>query len=168
MITSLLALTCALAIPLSQAPADEPSVRIEPPSLQGSRPLEKRTEQSVIRDYLESWKVMDSALSQNQASLLGADFVGTARDKLANTIDEQLKAGIHTHYQERSHDLQIVFYSPEGLSIQMTDTVEYDEQVMDHDKLLTSRPVRRRYLVVLSPSEVRWRVRILQSEPATD
>ena len=118
--------------------ADQPSVQVEPPQLQGSRPLEKQTESAVIRDYLRSWQSFRGALDQNQADLLDADFVGTARDKLAETIEEQAKIGIHTRYQDRAHDLQIVFYSPEGLSVQMIDTVEYDEQVLDHDKVLTT------------------------------
>ena len=67
-------------------------------------------------------------------------------------------------YQDRAHDLQIVFYSPEGLSIQIVDTVDYDEQVLDHDKVLATKLVRKRYVVVLTPSEVRWRVRVFQAE----
>ena len=142
----------------------EPSVTEEPPQLQGSRPLEKQTETAVVRDYLHGWQTLDAALDENQEGLLDQDFVGTARDKLANTIKEQVTAAIHTRYQDRSHDLQIVFYSPEGLSIQLIDTVEYDEQVLDHDKVLATRPVKMRYLVVLRPSEVRWRVRMFQGQ----
>jgi hypothetical protein len=163
MIGRLLALSCALALPMSAA-TDQPSVHIQPPQLGGSRPLEKQTETSVIKDYLQSWTALGSALDENNASLLDAYFVGTARDKLGNTIDEQTRLAIHTRYVDHAHNLQIVFYSPEGLSIQMTDTVDYEEQVMDHDKILATRPMRRRYLVVLTPSEVRWRVRILQAE----
>jgi len=143
--------------------ADQPSVRVEPPQLQGSRPVEKQTETAVIRDYLQSWKNLQSALDQNQAELLDSNFVGTAREGLAKTIDQQAKLGIHTRYQDRTHDLQIIFYSPEGLSIQMTDSVEYEQQVLDHDKVIGTTRVRTRYLVVLTPSEVRWKVRIFQA-----
>lgn len=143
---------------------DQPSVRVQPPQLKGSRPVEKQTEIAVIRDYLQSWKTLQAAFDQNQSALLDAYFVGTAREKLANTIKEQENLGLHTRYLERAHDVQIVFYSPEGLSIQMTDTVEYDQQVLDHDKVLATKSMRQRYLVVLTPSEVRWRVRILQAQ----
>ena len=160
----LLLMSLALTAPICPLIAQEPSVQVEPPQLQGSRPIEKQTEASVIRDYLQSWKSMDAALDQNQAAILDANFVGTARDKLANTIEEQIKLGIHARYQAHTHDLQFVFYSPEGSSIQVIDTVEYDEQVLDHDKVLTTKPVRERYLVVLTPSEVRWRVRIFQAD----
>jgi hypothetical protein len=162
-IKHILALSCALVIP-STLWADQPTVQVEPPQLQGSRPLEKQTESAVIRDYLRSWQSFRGALDQNQADLLDADFVGTARDKLAETIEEQAKIGIHTRYQDRTHNLQIVFYSPEGLSVQLIDTVEYDEQVLDHDKVLATERVRARYLVVLTPAEVRWKVRIFQAE----
>lgn len=155
---------CALALSLSQLTAQEPSVRIEPPQLQGSRPVEKQTEASVIRDYLESWNTLRSALDADQSSLLDASFVGTARDKLANTIEEQAKIGVHTRYTARSHDLRIVFYSPEGSSIQLIDDVEYDEQVLDRDKVLATTPMHQRYVVVMTPSEVRWRVRIFQAD----
>ncbi len=164
MIRHFLAMSCVLTMPMAGLADQQPSVKVEPPQLQGSRSLEKQTETAVIRDYLQSWKSLQMALDRNQAELLDADFVGIARDNLANTIQEQEKIGIHTRYQERTHDLQIVFYSPEGLSIQMIDTVEYDEQVLDHNKVLAAKPMRQRYLIVLTPSEVRWRVRIFQAE----
>lgn len=162
MIRQIVAIGCTLALPLAVW-AEQPSVREEPPQLQGSRPLEKQTETAVIRDYLESWQSFRAAMDRNQPELLDPDFVGTAHDKLADTISEQVKAGIHTQYQDRSHDLQIVFYSLEGLSIQLIDTVEYDQQVFDHDKPLATQHVRSRYIVVLTPAETRWRVRIFQA-----
>lgn len=164
MIKRILVMGCALALPLALW-ADQPSVQVEPPNLQGSRSLEKQTESSVVRDYLQSWQSFASAMEQNRPDLLDPDFVGTARDKLSNTIEEQTKLGIRTHYQLLSHDLRIVFYSPEGLSIQLIDNVEYDEQVLDHDKVLTTQRVQTRYIVVLTPAEMRWRVRIFQAGP---
>ena len=162
MINPAVLISCAL---LMSAPtlADEPSVHVQPPQLQGSRPLEKQTEASVIRDYLQSWRSMRQALDENQAADLDPDFIGAARDRLGETITAQTRSGIHSRYQDRSHDLQIVFYSPEGLSIQMTDNVEYEQQVLDKDKVLVTKVIHQRYIVVLTPSEVRWQVRILQA-----
>lgn len=162
MINPAVLISCAL---LMSAPtlADEPSVHVQPPQLQGSRPLEKQTEASVIRDYLQSWRSMRQALDENQAADLDPDFIGAARDRLGETITAQTRSGIHSRYQDRSHDLQIVFYSPEGLSIQMTDNVEYEQQVLDKDKVLATKVIHQRYIVVLTPSEVRWQVRILQA-----
>lgn len=162
----LLAILCAVTLPLYGV-AQDASVKIEPAALQGSRILEKQTEQSVVRDYLHSWKTLSTALDTNQVTGLNTEFAGTALDKLTNTIDAQAKAGIHTRYVERAHDLQIIFYSPEGLSIQMTDDVAYDEQVLEKDRVLTTQPVHRRYLIVMTPSEVRWRVRIFQAQAGT-
>ena len=138
-------------------------VRVEPAHLEGPRQLAEQTQQGVIRDYLDSWKSMAAALEQNQTGLLAKDFVGTAKDKLTDAINQQAAAGIHTVYQDRSHDVQIVFYSPEGLSIELTDNVEYEVQVFDHDKQIATQQVHSRYTVVMTPAEVRWRVRILQA-----
>jgi len=164
MIKYLLVMSCALSLPMAARADQQASVRMEPQQLRGSRPIEKQTETAVIRDYLAAWQSLQSALDQNQAALLDANFVGPALDKLTNTVEEQAHLGIHAKYHARSHDLQFVFYSPEGSSIQLIDTVEYEEQVLDHDKVLATKPVRERYLIVLTPSEVRWRVRLFQAD----
>ena len=159
------AILFAALLPSSAWCADQPSVKIEPPNLHGSRELEERTGTAVTKDYLESWDTLSTALDQNQASSLGLYFTGTALTELTKTVADQSRIGIHTRYVARSHDLQVIFYSPEGLSIQMTDNVEYDEQVMDKDKVLASKSVQRRYLIVMTPSQVRWQVRIFQAQP---
>jgi hypothetical protein len=153
---------CLVFSAISAAGVAQTSVRVEPANLQGPRPLQEQTGTAAIRDYLQSWKSLRISLEQNRADLLDPDFVGTARDKLTRTIQEQAELGIRTSYQDRSHDLQIVFYSPEGLSMELIDKVEYDVQVFDHEKLQTTQRVNARYLVILTPAEVRWRVRIFQ------
>jgi hypothetical protein len=141
------------------------SVRVEPSHLEGPRVLQQQTADAAIRDYLESWTSMANALDQNRAEALDVDFVGAARAELGATVQQQAALGMHTKYYDRSHDIQIVFYSPEGLSIELTDTVEYDVQIFDHGKPLTTQQVHARYITILTPSEVRWRVRLLQSSP---
>jgi len=158
----LMACTIMAAVPaLCAAQGD---VRVEPSHLQGPRPLQEQTQAAAIRDYLEAWRTVSAALDSNNAGLLDRDFVGTARDKVAEAIQQQSALGIHTRYQAKSHGIQIVFYSPEGLSIQLTDDVQYDVQVLDHDKVQTTQQVRARYVVVLTPAEVRWRVRVFQAQ----
>jgi hypothetical protein len=157
-------LGCALALP-GTLRAQGPAVRVEPPNLQGSRPLEPQTANAIVRDYLQAWQNLRAAFAQNQPSALNQDFIGTAHRKLAETIAEQAKLGLRTRYQDHSHDLQVVFYSPEGGSIEMTDKVQYDEQVLENGKVLANQPIEARYLVVLTPSEGRWMVRMLQAEP---
>src|SRR5579884_2195607 len=112
--------------------AQEPSVQVQPVNLQGPRALKDETKAAVVRDYLEAWQNLRAALEQNRPALLDRDFVGTAKDKLTDTIHDQVTTGISTRYLDRSHDLQIVFYSPEGLSIQLVDNVAYDVQLIDH------------------------------------
>ena len=94
--------------------------------------------------------------------LLDRDFVGTAKDKLLDTIQDQVTMGISTRYLDRSHDLQIVFYSPEGLSVQLVDNASYDVQLVDHGKIQATQTEHTRYVVVMTPAELRWRVRIFQ------
>jgi hypothetical protein len=139
------------------------AVHVQTSHLDGPRPLAEQTAKAVIQDYVESWQTLRAALGQNRADVLDRDFAGTAKDKLTETIQQQAKLGMRTDYQDRSHDVQIIFYSPEGLSIELTDNVEYDQQILDHDKVVTTQHVSARYVVVLTPSETRWRVRVLQA-----
>jgi hypothetical protein len=159
-IFTLSAALAAAAMGLAQA-----TVHVEPYHLNGPRELQEQTASAVVRDYIESWQSMRTALGQNSASALDRDFVGDAKDKLAKTVQEQVKQGLRTEYIDRAHDIQIVFYSPEGLSVELSDKADYDVQVFDHDKLQTTQHVSARYIVVLTPTEVRWRVRVFQAVP---
>jgi hypothetical protein len=141
------------------------TVRVEPEHLNGPRELQDITRSAVIRDYLKAWQGLRTAMDENRPELLSADFVGTSRDKLAETIQQQRTIGIKTKYQDISHDIQIVFYSPEGLSVELTDNVVYDMQVTDHDKVTGTQRVTARYVAVLTPAEIRWRVRVFQAVP---
>jgi hypothetical protein len=143
----------------------QPTLRIEAANLQSSRPLQEQTGAAAIRDYLQSWQALQAALEQNRSNLLDSDFVGSAKDTLSATIQQQAALGISTRYQDRSHDLQVVFYSPEGLSIELTDNVEYDVQLLDQGRVKTTQHVSARYLIVLTPAEVRWKVRVFQGTP---
>ena len=67
--------------------------------------------------------------------LLDADFVGTARDKLAGAIQEQARLGCAPAIRIVRTIFKIMFYSPDGLSVQLVDNVEYDVQILDHDKV---------------------------------
>jgi hypothetical protein len=159
-----LLILCAVVAASSGVGTAQADVRVEPVHLQGPRVLQEQTQGAVIRDYLQGWQSMGAAFDQNRLDVLDRDFVGTARDKMAEAIQQQSAAGIHTRYQDKSHDIQIVFYSPEGLSIQLIDNVEYSAQVLNGDKVETTQQVRARYVVVLTPTEVRWRVRVFQAQ----
>jgi len=164
MLKSLLILTAFFATSSGIAFA-QATVHVEPMNLQGPRSLPEETGRAAIRDYLQSWQSLSAAFEQNRTSLLDPDFVGIAKDKLTETIQQQAALGIRTHYTDRTHDIQILFYSPEGLSIELLDTVEYDVQVIDKDRVKTTQHVRARYLIIVTPAELRWRVRVFQAEP---
>jgi hypothetical protein len=164
MMLKTLLLFSAFCAPLAAFAADEPTVHVQQHKLQGPRELQAQTAKAVVQDYLDGWKSMSKALDQNRPDLLDRDFTGAAKEKLAATIKEQSAAGVHTSYRDSSHDVQILFYSPEGLSIQLTDNVEYEVQLSSNGKSIGTQQVRSRYIVVLTPSEVRWRVRIFQAE----
>ena len=76
---------------MSAFAGDQASVRVEPPNLQGPRPLQEQTAKAAIRDYLDSWTSLSNALQQNRPNCLIRDFIGAAKDKLANTIKEQMQ-----------------------------------------------------------------------------
>jgi len=162
--TKPLLIMCSLFTAIVALGSDPPAVRVAPTDSVGPRPLERQTETAVTRDYLQAWRSMSDALDQNRTDLLNQDFIGTAKEKLADTIREQANLGIHTRYRDGAHDLHLVFYSPEGLSIQLVDTVEYHMEVLDRDKVLAAQHVRARYVAVLTPTEVRWKVRVFQTE----
>lgn len=145
--------------------ACQPTVHVEPVSNWSSRTVEAQTRQSVIRDYIQSWQSLDKAFSTGNAGLLAHDFVGTARDQLAESIRTQEAAGISTEYCGAQHNIQIIFYSPEGLSIQLMDRVDYRMRVMKNGKPLATHNFQARYIAVLTPSATRWMVRIFQAEP---
>lgn len=160
-----LLILCTVFAAASNYGAAQATVRVEQENLKGPRVLEDQTKTTVIRDYLQAWQGLHTAMEQNRPDLLSADFVGTSKDKLADTIQEQAALGIRTRYRDVSHDLQIVFYSPEGLSVELTDKVEYDVEVLDHEKVTATKRVNARYVVVMTPAEVRWRVRVFQAVP---
>lgn len=157
-----LVFACLIAAVPCSLWAIQPSVTVQAPDLHGSRPLEKQTTAAVVRDYLQSWRSLQTAFEQNRASALSPDFVGTALTQLGATVRSQNALGIRTRYLDRSHNLQIVFYSPEGMSIQLVDDVSYDQQVVKGGTVLATRPVRAQYIVVLTPAQARWQVRIFQ------
>jgi len=162
--TRLLA-TCAFVALLAASKSQQPTVRVDPADSLGPRRIETQTQNAIISDYLQAWRSLDNAFQQNRPELLDQDFIGTAKEKLTDTIREQKQLGIQTLYQDRAHDVSLAFYSPEGLSVQLIDKVEYNLQVTDHEKTLETQHVRARYVAVLTPTEVRWKVRVLQAAP---
>lgn len=162
---TLLLAGCVFAV-LPLAGFEQPAVKVGADS-GGPRTLEAQTRGAVVRDYLQAWKSLSGALQENRTDLLDASFVGVAKEKLTDAVREQQALGMQTRYRDVSHDIKIVFYSPEGLSIQLLDTVQYEMQAVDRDHVLATQHLSARYVAVLTPTEVRWKVRVFQAQPDT-
>jgi hypothetical protein len=143
--------------------ANTPTVHVSPMESVGPRAVEEQTKAALIQDYLHAWQTMDAALEQNRADLLGPNFVGAARDQMSATIRDQQGLGIQSLYRDQSHDIRVLFYSPEGLSIQLEDTVELEVELRDNGKTVGTQHIRTKYVVLLTPTESKWKVRIFQS-----
>jgi hypothetical protein len=129
------------------------------------RPVEELTKTAVARDYAKAWRSLSEALEQNRAELIDNDFVGVAEEKFASAVADQAKAGLRTRYIDHGHKLDVLFYSPEGLSIELRDTARLERQVLDGDKVVHSEQVTTHFISLMTPTEVRWKVRLLQEVP---
>jgi hypothetical protein len=167
--TLVVALAIALLAGFSASPAYADDAQL--PNVQlnadngGGRPVEELTKKALARDYAKAWRALAQALEQNRADLIGNDFTGIAEEKYAAAVAGQAKAGLRTRYVDRGHKVDVLFYSPEGLSIELRDTAQLERQVLDGDKVIQSEQVTRHYIALMTPTEVRWKVRLLQEVP---
>jgi hypothetical protein len=129
------------------------------------RTVEEQTKKSVARDYARAWRTLAEAMEQNRADLIDSDFIGIAEEKFAGAVADQAKAGLRTRYIDHGHKLDVLFYSPEGLSIELRDTAQLERQVLEGDKVIHSDNLTRHYIALMTPTEVRWKVRLLQEVP---
>jgi hypothetical protein len=129
------------------------------------REIEDTTEVAIPRDYATAWNALETALSQNRAAVLDNGFVGFARDRFAQRVADQKKSGMHVRYLDRGHKLQAIFYSPEGSTMQLRDTAQYELEVLDGDTVISSQPVTQNYIALMTVTEDRWKVRVLESVP---
>jgi len=146
------------------AAADANTVKIDASAAQ-PRQVEDATVQAIQRDYGRAWQTLSQALSENRANLLNSSFVGIANDKLTRAVNEQRKEGLRRKYIDKSHKVEIVFYSAEGSALQLRDTVQIEIQLLDGDKVVYEENVTVQYLVIMTPGADRWYVRALQAVP---
>ncbi len=151
----------ALFIPLLASAQDLPSVQLNADNGAG-KPLEDLTRKAITRDYAKAWSTLAKAMDTNNADLIDGDFVGVAAEKLTSGIEQQSKAGLHRRYVDHGHKVDVLFYSPDGTSMQLRDTAQLEIQLMDGGKVLHSDNVTRQYISLMTPTEVRWKVRLLQ------
>ncbi len=130
------------------------------------RQVEDTTQKAIARDYAAAWQALAGALEQNRPDLLTANFVGTAHEKLDQTISQQRKAGLRQRYIDKGHHVNAVFYSPEGSAMELQDTAALEIQVLDGNKVVHSEDVTVHYVALLTAAENSWKVRVLEAVPA--
>lgn len=138
-----------------------PNVQLNADNVTGKQ-LEDLTKKAVARDYAKAWGTLAKAMDNNNAEPIDGDFTGVAEEKLASAVEQQTKAGLHRRYVDHGHKVDVLFYSPDGSSIQLRDTAQLEVQYLDGDKVLKSENVTKQYVSLMTPTEVRWKVRVLQ------
>jgi hypothetical protein len=131
----------------------------------GPRSVEELTERGVLRDYRFAWTSMAQALEFNTLDPLEGPFAGDAKQWLKETILEQQRAGISQRYLDQSHQVEAIFYAPEGDVMELHDTAEYELQVSDEGKIIHDQHVVMHYVVLMTPAADRWVVRQLEAVP---
>ena len=142
-----------------------PQVHLDAEGL-APRPIEQLTGTAIARDYALAWRDMTSALESNQSGPLGEEFVGFAKDHLAQRIAQQRSTGLHVHIVDHGHRLKAVFYSSDGSAMQLFDQAELEVQIFDGNKLLDTENVPHEYVVLMTPGADRWYVRDLEEVSA--
>lgn len=130
------------------------------------RDVEDQTQQSIVRDYGNAWQSLEEALANNHPEALNANFIGVARDRWGATLSAQKKAGLSRKVVDRGHTLEVVFYSLEGSAMELKDTAQLEVQYLDGSKVIHSQRVIGHYLVLMTPAENSWKVRVLQEVPS--
>ena len=143
------------------AAQDLPSVQLSDDHATGKQ-LEDLTRNAVKRDYARAWSTLAQVMNDNNAGKVEGDFTGVEADKLVSAVEQQAKSGLHRRYVDRGHKVDVLFYSPDGSSIQLRDTAQIEVQLLDGDKVLHSDNRTRQYISLMTPTEVRWKVRVLQ------
>jgi hypothetical protein len=128
----------------------------------GPREIEDTTQAAIVRDYGTAWRSLETALNDNSKEALDNGFVGFARDRYAARIAGQKQSGLRTRIVDHGHKLQAMFYSPEGSTMQLRDTAKLELQVLDGGNVISTRKLTRSYVVLMTPAEDRWKVRVLQ------
>ena len=149
----------------ASAAAEAPHVEFNADNI-GPREIENLTSQSIPRDYGLAWQTMEQALDENRAGLLDGYFTGVARQDLKARVASQLKSGLHTHYEDRGHQLEAIFYAPAGDAMQLRDHAQVDVQVLDGGKIIYEEPLNIDYMVLMTPGADRWLVRQIQAVPS--
>jgi hypothetical protein len=131
----------------------------------GPRAVENLTERGIVRDYRFAWTSMAQALQSNTLDPLAGAFSGDAMQWLRQTVASQQESGLTRRYLYQSHQLDVVFYAPEGDVMELHDTARYRLQIRDGNTTIHDEPVVVHYVVLMTPGADRWVIRQLQAVP---
>jgi hypothetical protein len=129
------------------------------------RELEDSTAKAITRDYAAAWNALAAGLANNDVNALDAGLVGFARDQFAAAIADQKQSGLKVRYTDRGHQVEAIFYSPDGSAMQLRDTAKLTREILDGDKVLRRDELTAHYLAIMSVAEDRWKLRSLQEVP---
>ena len=129
------------------------------------RTVESLTQNSILRDYKFAWVSLSHALESNSAVVLNGPFEGTASEWAHDQVESQRRNGISSRYLNQKHNLEAVFYAPEGDVMELHDTAEYDLEILDGDKTIHNEHAVVHYVVLMTPAADHWVVRQLQAVP---
>ncbi len=131
----------------------------------GPRAVESLTERGILRDYRFAWTSMAQALEFNTLDPLEGPFSGDAKQWVRKTVSSQQQSGISQRYLDQSHQVEAVFYAPEGDVMELHDTAQYQVQVLDGNKTIRDEHIVVHYVVLMTPGADRWVIRHLQAVP---
>jgi hypothetical protein len=132
----------------------------------GPRQLEPTLLQSIRRDYGKAWQTMSVALQSGEPAILDQYWVGVAHDKLQRLIRDEGNTGVQVRYIDKSHQLQAVFYPNDGAALLLHDSARIEVQVLSAGKVIDSENLTEHYVVLMTPGQDRWLVRVFQSVPS--
>jgi hypothetical protein len=127
------------------------------------RQVEALTERGVARDYRLAWTSMAQALEFNTLDPLVGAFSGDAQQWLGQTVASQQQSHLSRRYTNQTHEVEAVFYAPEGDALELHDTAQYQLQLLDGDKTIDDERVVVHYVVLMTPGADRWVIRQLQA-----
>ena len=149
-----------LILELAQADS-KPAVRLNVTNA-APRQVDDPVQQAIVRDYSSAWQAMETALSKNDTATLSENFIGFALDDITQRIKDQRNAGLRTRITDRGHNVDTIFYSPDGSAMELKDTVILDTEILDGDTVIHTDRTQLEYFVVMTGAEDRWKVRVLQ------
>lgn len=167
LVVGFLLVIVVLGLPQSMfgaTPPKGPRVQLDT-SKAAPREVEDQTKDGIARDYGKAWQALEQALEENRTDLLNSDFVGYAQDRWLQAVKAQKAAGLSRRIVDQGHHVQVIFYSPDGSAMQLRDTAQLEIQYRDGSKVVHSEKLSAQYLVLMTPAENSWKVRVLEEIP---